>query len=671
MKKELQAIYFKNDLATQSLTITAISQLIIKILYFNNNSMSIDEIRKSIKTNIGSNISKEKLEEALGELEKKSIINIHETKYVLRKSHFTRLKKSHNARNERFDSVVNRYFSQSNVAKEKIIEWFNEININFFAEYSSEWINNIVGKSKKNHDYVKKFKAIHNPKIYRKFDIPSSERKWFANQFIEFLRSYNSDDNSIMWDYANSMFSSKLISSNIFADKSIKDIFKDSIVVLDTNVLLYLDIEEDEYSQSYKILGRIFEELNITPVFFNITKHEYSEALEHIINQINIVTQKYNYDVYSKSDDIFMRTAIRRGCKTQEDFNTFFDDLRIIPEFFGSRQKIEECDNKEIAKIIIKGMKDKKLIDEMNEIFKKYHDFDKKQQSLEHDAGLINGVIYLRNDQKSLIITRDHTVHRYSVENTKKGDLPLAINIETIINLFAVNDGGIEVDPCDFVPLFASTVRNSLIPEIGSFRIEDLTRMYEYESEIVSLEEEDIVSIAKDINHARLKGENEKKIALIFQRRFQAIKIDIKDELTNAKSKLHEQDDTIGKLTDENINFKTNYVKKRRTELKKQYHKEQKRALTFSWIILFVILAISAYGILFLIDADTLTPIQSFIISIASSIILTLICSKVLLRPIISKDFVNKIDCIDSLIEDELKKLLKDDYIHFDFNNIQ
>ena len=68
--------------------------------------------------------------------------------------------------------------------------------------------------------------------------------------------------------------------------------------------------------------------------------------------------------------------------------------------------------------------------------------------------------------------------------------LPLALRVETLINVLALNNGGDSFDADDYMPLFASIIQNGFQPLKDTFVQEDLYAIYEMNQQIALLPEE-------------------------------------------------------------------------------------------------------------------------------------------------------------------------------------
>jgi hypothetical protein len=113
--------------------------------------------------------------------------------------------------------------------------------------------------------------------------------------------------------------------------------------------------------------------------------------------------------------------------------------------------------------------------------------------------------------------------------------MPIAIGLNTLINLLAIDNGGTDIDPTNCAPLFASIIKLALIPEKDIFKPEDLSRMLDIEIQIGQLPPDEIIDIAKEFHHNTILGMPEEETTLQLNRRFQKAKLDLQSDLDEAK----------------------------------------------------------------------------------------------------------------------------------------
>jgi hypothetical protein len=650
--------YIRQDLANKSLLINALAQIIIKILY--QKELNKDEILKETITILNYRIKPERIASVLDILTKNGTIINSRNYFSLVQKTKQSIDDLTNIRNRRFEKALETYFKNSGLSKDVLSNWFDDMNITFFNNYNTEWIEDFIGRSKEKRTYIENFYSLDTSNILQKHHIPNCNKEWLFGQYIQFLKSNDSENGALMLDYANSLFASKLVSANIFADSSIKEMFSGTKVIFDTNVLLYLNLENDKYADAYKALEEVFILLDIKPIYFHITKNEYNRAVEHKIRQMQKVIDDYDEEVLMQSDDVFLQTLFYRNCKNEEEYNIYYDEIRNIPKFIFSDLEITEYDNREIIEYIDSEVSKNIYQQKMNEIFQRRHAFSKKKTSLDHDAGLISGLGFLKNESEAWILTRDGTVHNYSLEHTKQGERPIAVNLGTIINLLCINEGSIDIDSSDFAPIFSQFVKNKVAPLLDCFQLEDLTRMSEIESSVSQLPKENLVNLANEINRDRMKGEADEKIALKIQRNIQAYKIEIKDELASTKIDLSASKEREKKLLEKQEQHEVKYKEQTKNDLISKKMPKLLRCFIVGCVFQMLLLIILFFILMYFIILNKQSILSSIICSVVVNILTGFVSYKRLWIPNYLRQKENKLKEIDIEVEKKWNELNKD-----------
>ncbi|MGD6729811.1 MAG: hypothetical protein ACPKMZ_01950 [Pleomorphochaeta sp.] len=648
MKKVLYTIYLKHDLACDSLESSAIAQLIIKILYSQNKNITIDEISRNICKIVGIKIPEDKILKSIEAIKSKISVTQNNGLYKLRDKYRDSLDTIFKGRNDRFDRIVIKYFDSCESSITNIKNWFNDVLIEFFCNFSSDWISKVSNNNRKtNYDNFENI--LNNKEIFKRNNINNNDKKWLVNQIKKFLTSNEPDESNLMWDYGNSLFAAKLLYSKEYIDKNVIDLFESMTLVLDTNILMRLYLEKDSYSDSYRALENIFEKLNITLIYFYITQEEFNNAINNKIVYIKKVLEDYDYriDLLSQINDVFIQTAISRDCKNKDDFELFFECIKEIPDVFVEKLPINITDYRELNSIIKKGMDDDKVKMNLNDIFTTNYNHNKNHYNLEHDAGLINGTIYLNKTTKSMILSRDSTIVEYANSHIIRDNLPIVISLDSLLNLFAVNDGFEGVVESSFIPLFANLVKNKVYSRDRFFNIEDLLYLKDIESRIDKLEDDQIIEIASEVNKRKIKGKEDSDIALYIKRTF--ISYEKNNTLNDKKQKVRKYENKI------NI-IKTNFYDEKRKMFSKKY--KNKRNLHFL-ILSLVFLAL--LGISYLITRINIENKILGYLTLLSTFVIDLMISLIFVFPRIIKKYKSSTDEMDKNIDKLWKKYNESD----------
>lgn len=439
----------------------------------------------------------------------------------------------------RTNAILERYFFEVHSDKEGIRQWFQDVTLHFFQFFSDEWISDLL----KTKDAVIHSKdSIKDMVEKRTRNIKGVDKKDYEilpKLFFKFLGSKDSDVTAYLWEYGTSAFSAKLISNTTGIDSLTLDVFKGSKCLLDTNILMFIKLDASKFHNALISLENAFSTLGIELGVLYITKQEFQHKIEHqrclTLNNL----EKFGLDLTSNANDDFTQSAIALHCRTSEDFARYFDCLRELPEHLNETLKITEIDDsKALLEAIEKAQKSEHKIAELNSVYKSATGRDKRTSALTHDVGLIAGAEFLRNDDKWFILSEEISVNNYSKNKPTVSGLPLALRVETLINVLALNNGGDSIDADDYMPLFASIIQNGFQPQKDTFVQEDLYAIYEMNQQIALLPEEQKKVIVQEINSKRLKGESEDKLKVELERAITRGKLQVHDDLNDTKEQL-------------------------------------------------------------------------------------------------------------------------------------
>jgi hypothetical protein len=390
----------------------------------------------------------------------------------------------------------------------------------FFDAYNLQWMQSTTVR---NHGGVN-FQQLDEIAwaSFNTYDFTESDKEWLCSQFKKFVYASEPDADMLFAQYGLSSFSARLINAKNFANKINIDLFEGATFILDTNILMILDLESHSLNRSIAKLEKILLSLNIKLNYLYTTQEEYRGAMGGKRGEIKHVFEEYNEALLRQSDCPFIRTAIHRQCRTTEDINRMFDGLETVPTKFSSLIDIELIDNEEIDNIVRQGQTDVKIKDKINTIYRSYRGYDKREPALIHDAGLVAATQHLRKNGKYIILTNDNILKRYSIENPIRDEIGLTIGLDVLISLLVVSGGGTNLDPTDFAPLFKNIVRMSLYPSQDAFRVEDLSFILGVNLEIQKMPDDKVIALAKAVNQKMCAGIPSQDIALYLRREIES-----------------------------------------------------------------------------------------------------------------------------------------------------
>lgn len=655
MDKTLKTLHLRLDSTSKSLTKNALSQLIIKILFKDDKSKSINEIQSELKIIFKTDISLERIEFSLSKLVELDEISLKSKLYKLSRSNRRILGKRYEETKQRLDRIIKKHFEPYHSEKSQIIEWFSDATIEFFKSYSLEWVSDLSYtkseklKTKKEDIFKHIERRTKNNKNIDKQDVSDLIKK-----FIEsIVNKKDADLDAHLWEYGTSAFAANLLQSSIGADMISLSAFSNSKCILDTNVLINISLDASEYHQAFKKLDKIFTKLNLTTGYYKITENEYVNTISHLNSEVIRSVSKFDFSVIKETDNDFIQSAIIRQCHLPEHFQSFCTQISFPPKFIDERQElIVFNDDLKLDAEIEKAQNDEIRKGKLNQIYKKVTGKDKKIAALNHDIGLIAGTEYLRRNEKAFIISQEVSINKYSHSKPHIENLPLSIKLETLINMLAIDNGGTDVNPNDFSNLFADMIRFNLQPKAETFEIADLSRLLDMEIQIEQLPTEEVINLANKVHTDISNGLNDDEISLNLNREFQDIKLKFVDDYTTAKEELgyEKREKEKHKL----YASKTEIALRKR--IKSEEYKRYDREVLISRIIWFLVLPLSItlltiLGIYFFNKSNQQTNFQSYSFGIISNVAFWIFTSLIIIKPKLKRFNNSKKDELDNLIE--------------------
>lgn len=657
----LQTIYLRFDSASKSLTKRALAQLILKIIYSLDSSPTKDEIVNELSGILETTISTEKINAAFELLLNENKITASNGKYSIDPNKRTKIETAYNEFINRQNKIIDKFFNDVSSQRNFVLQWFEDVTIEFFKEYSSEWISDLClttnGAVKGKHQGIQ---AILDKATDSNKNLDTKDKDWLKKQYFKFIQSNDADVSSILWGYGTSRFSSSLIIANIAADPISVDEFKNSKCILDTNILMDLDLERSKFKQSFKSMEKIFIDLTISPVYFFVTRDEFANSMGYKKDAVLRVVENYSQEVISKTDDPFINTALQRGCATTEDFERFFSQLMDIPKYLSELLEIKQHDSIELDDAIEKGQKDEKLKERINNVYKSKRHKDKGKNKLKHDAGLIAGAEFIRRQEKCFILSRDFSVKDAALGKSVRGEMPIAIGLDTLINVLAIDNGGTDVDPTNYAPLFASIIKLALIPEHDVFRVEDLSRMLDVQSQIADLPDDKIIDIAKELHHNQVIGVPDDEISLQLTRSFQTAKLELKNDLDKSRKEVFFEKTEKEKF----IKRSDRATRKLREQYTGELRDKYDGKLTKNRILIFVVLPVLTIIItgMIIYFASNVKPIsmKDQIIGLGLNIMFWLLTDFLFLDKKIKSKYSERINGINEEVERRIQETIEE-----------
>lgn len=643
MDEIIRSLYLRLDANSSTLTRSAIGQILVKIIYSSGQLVSKEEVFKAYaKLNNINKADENQLLEILEELVNKDIRK-RDGKYYLSTNKKERIKKSLEQAEDRKNEIVDNYFSNTFSDRNIIENWLQDVTIKFFECYSDEWISDLLTGHKNVSRSETSIKDLIGKRTFNNSWLDIRDKQILPQKFFDFINDNKGVVNDYLWDYGTSAFAAKLIRNQNGIDSLTIDSFKNSTCILDTNILLFISLES-RFKDGIVALEKVFQNLNVDVAYLYITLKEYQAKVscQKDITMHNL--DKFGYDIASIPNDDFTNSAKELLCKTIDDFERFFDEKAKIPPKVHDFLPIKLLDNdKELVEVIEKAQKDNKKISELNGLFRDLTGHDKKQNALVHDVGLLKGTEYLRKSGKYFVVSEEVCVNLYSKRQPLSDNLPLAIRIDTLINVLAANNDGDTFNASDYVPLFANIVRSGLVPDKDTFRQEELYNLYDLDDQIAQLPTDKVKDIVMDMHELLLKGVDEKELRRELKTKITKGKIKVVSDLDSTQKALYlSENERKRQEAAKNLAIKT-LREKYLTEFSLDYDRETKKIIRkYRKEKPLLFLFVSVILFLLLYNTNAVDAFWSVIIGLLVNAIYNWYCNIKKLKRIISERNRNK-----------------------------
>lgn len=660
MYDTLKAISIRLDTTSQSLTKDAIAQVLIKIIYNSDISLSRNQILDAYKNIVKCDDAKRAdLLDILEALVKNGDVQVNKGQFYLSTNKRQTISSLKDESERRFKYVIETYFSPTYSSFEEVQDWLQDSLVIFFSYYSKEWIADLCYNQNAVLQNIEQVIDQISLRTRNNKNIRREDKDNLISNFRKILTEKDPQIASLMWEYGTSQFSAQLIKNGANIDKLTVDTFSGATCLVDTNILIYLALEGTEYTKHLKAIERIFHSLGISVRYLHITKTEYENTIGTKADEILKIVESYPSEILEEADNQLLKSALHLRCKTLEDFQRFFKQILAIPSVIDKTVRVSLLDDdRELENAINEAQNNDKRRNDLNSAYRSFTHRDKREHALLHDVGMIAATDHLRHGGKFFILTQDSSIINYAKQYPFLNGLPLAIKIETLLNVLAVNSYN---NSCEnYVPLFATLIREGLQPRNNTFKVEDLHYVLDKEQFISQLPAESVRAIVSEVSQRRLLGESDEVICKELDRKVQSEKFKVARDLDSAKLLLSSTQSQKKKADEENLKGKKALIKKWKAEKEKEI---SSKCNCLYWRLLWLpglIIAITC-GILFLSNnyRELTIPLWG---KIATAILLDIAIS----LWAILKGVLPKITSLKknkhSIIEDYVNEKLKETY---------
>ncbi len=536
MKDTLKSLYLAIDTNIQVLSDKARAQLILKILFSEPQRISKSQIFDRLKSVFGvKSIDYQRFDTIIENLCGENQIHRNSGSYYLSSNMRNRINSELQNSEALLQRIVENYFSPTYSNEIVIKEWLSDVTIHFFAIYSDLWMADLGYKDKL---YTQNKDSIIET-IKRRTDqnktIDKRDRENIANKFYDFIRTSSPDTNQFISEYGFSSFAAKMVKETTGVDNLTISVFKNTHCILDTNVLIDIALDTND---NIKALVETFQFLNINACILPITEEEYTTKISSVYNNVSPLLKGNFPKVLPKANGQFMKAARQMHCSTSDDFRIFFESIKDVPGSIDEEYKLVPI-GVNLDSISEDARKNKELISAYDSHCKERFRKEKKHHALIHDVVMMECAKHLRGSEPYFILSNDDTIKSFAKSIPIEHNLPIAIGLDTLINLFAIERGGITTSNISFYDLFANIVRQGLKPAMNTFCIEDIAYVFDKNQQIADLSPEQIIGITQVVIKQRVEDVPEQEIHLSIMRAVQGDKMQIVDDYDKLKHKFN------------------------------------------------------------------------------------------------------------------------------------
>lgn len=407
---------------------------------------------------------------------------------------------------ERTRSIIDRHF-HTIPNPDRIKDWFQDTCCDYFGQYGTAWVTAMSNGKTARGSHISLDDLIE--RTVKKHGL-HSELSVLRNGFVAFIASRQFKDREHMWELAQSMFAARLLASSLGADPLTRRQLADSVVLLDTNILISLAIDSRQQPEAFAALGRVLKSLNAQLRFVPTTEDEYRRVVTRYRNSMIHIVETLGdgalESIKGAADD-FSVAVIARGCQSLEDVERFFDAIIDPPRNWGEDLEIARLDDEGIRTALEEDAQDPHLSAAIADVSRQSRPYEKPADSVNHDVSLFNAVEYLRRQgQSAWVLTLDKTMHYLAAERSVSHEIATWLRLDTLMSLLALDAGGESFAAQEFAPLLGLMLKQDLSPSHEAFQLIDLEWLVEIEDEARALSPDERTDLARLIAKARMAG---------------------------------------------------------------------------------------------------------------------------------------------------------------------
>ena len=496
MRKILTSTLFQYDTKFQTFKHVALDRIVERIIFTSNNDyVDIKEIQNSYQKDIGYTLPNKIFEESIKRLlDSKRIEPIHESvdEFKLADRTFKELDSIQSNFDRNLQKIIDKLFSNSPENKKDLIEpfWFTMSYIfSNLGRYSAKLIEGKLDKD----TLLKPVLVRCCQKIKDKFKI---NHEYFEKRIFYFFEETKEVSfNNFKWSVAQNYFIANSLGINQESETLTTDIFNNSVLYLDTNILLTLVSKNNPYFNNAISFINAAKKINLKFCIADITLNEYYRWVNGEKQRILDTNKQIPENTKSKVGSVVYRDLIEKinDPNEKEDvLNEIIEEYLDIKEVLSKLipdEKIEYVDDTWFVDI-----EGKDEFEKTKEIVKEKYKVagvrtKKGEYATIHDAKLLLWIDSEKNKTGKNIwfITADASLPLITINGAEKSDsILLEVILQWMVPLTKQN--GVQ----EYQEAFSEILKNRLLPKDVLFEVNEFVIFEELHMECAELPSEDV-----------------------------------------------------------------------------------------------------------------------------------------------------------------------------------
>lgn len=539
--KTLVTINLKYSNTAEPLRTLAFAQLTAKVLFLAGTPMLAKDIATKCAEILGvTKVTKASIRRGLVYLKEVGHASEHGGSWNLNDPAARDIQRSIQDSAERIGRVLATHFP-SDLQGDTLQHWFSESSALVFGRYGDEWVATLSRGTRIAPPRFQPLSSLLQP-LTQAHNL-SDRLDSLVDGYLAFLGSHAPEDQHTLMNLAQAMFSARLVTADVGADPLTLEEFRSATVILDTNVLFAIALEDHRLAKSIVALGKALKAMDIKPVYLRPSREEYLRTLEYRRREILNTINRYSSEIVSGARDDFLATAIARGCKTEDDFVRFFESLMNLPADIQDGPEIALLEDDQVQIAIDQATQDRALKQHLMGLsvqFRPKWRSAKGEAAANHDAALI---VCAERERRiggnCWILSLDRSLTACAVQRAGPHSLPIVLSADALIEIFSLNGAGPDVSADDFAPLLSRIILNQCEPQSDTYTVEDLYMLTTMNEAASELKPEATQDLARFIARERIKGKTveDPTLRLEVNRRFHGTKLAGDDALRDAQER--------------------------------------------------------------------------------------------------------------------------------------